>query len=192
MPTRRHCLQPDVRTGVAWEHEQLMKRKESGRNSGTTRRSRSGTCLPRPKLDHCCAGRCHVCGRRTFSFEADNPVSLVKKTSALLQIVDEICEAHELLINMNDGKTEFSIERKGDGARQQFKRGEGTLHFPRRRVKVPGSCRATNMWAQSRAGHATRETMLKRKQTVHSRRVTNLLTLCSAIHVSRCISVNNL
>ena len=51
---------------------------------------------------------------------------LWKKTSALLQIVDEICEAHELLINMNDGKTEFSIERKGDGARQQFKR--GTAH----------------------------------------------------------------
>ena len=57
-----------------------------------------------------------------FSFEADNPVSLVEKASALLQIVDETCEAHGLRFNMNDGKTEFSIEMKGGGARKQFRR----------------------------------------------------------------------
>ena len=45
-----------------------------------------------------------------FSFEADNPVSLVNSASTLLQIVDETCEAHGLPVNMNDGKTEFSIE----------------------------------------------------------------------------------
>ena len=52
------------------------------------------------------------------------------------------------------------------------------MAFPRRRVKVQESRRATNMWAQSGAGHKTRETMLKRKQSVHSRRITNWLTLC--------------
>ena len=40
-----------------------------------------------------------------FSFEADNPVSLVNSATMLLQIVDETCEAHGLLVNMNDGKT---------------------------------------------------------------------------------------
>ena len=57
-----------------------------------------------------------------FSFEADSPVSLVNSATALLQIVDETCEAHGLLVNMNDGKTEFSIEVTGVGARKQFKR----------------------------------------------------------------------
>ena len=57
-----------------------------------------------------------------FSFEADNPVSLVHTASALLQIVDETCEAHGLLVNVNDGETEFSIEMKGGGARTQFRR----------------------------------------------------------------------
>ena len=57
-----------------------------------------------------------------FSFEADNPVSLVNSTATLLQIVDETCEAHSLLVYMNDGKTEFSIEMTGVGARKQFKR----------------------------------------------------------------------
>ena len=42
--------------------------------------------------------------------------------SALLQIVDETCEAHRLLVNMKDGKAEFSIEMKCDGARKQFQR----------------------------------------------------------------------
>ena len=70
-----------------------------------------------------------------FSFEADNPVSLVNSASTLLQIVDETCEAHGLLVNMNDGKTEFSNEMTGVGARKQFRRlsmerrQEGTLHF---------------------------------------------------------------
>ena len=57
-----------------------------------------------------------------FSFEADNPVSLVNAATMLLQIVDETCEAHGLLVNMNDGKTEFLIEMTGVGARKQFKR----------------------------------------------------------------------
>ena len=57
-----------------------------------------------------------------FSFEADNLVSLVNSASTLLQIVDETCEAHGLLVNMNDGKTEFSIEMTGVGVRKQFKR----------------------------------------------------------------------
>ena len=62
-------------------------------------------------MDHHCDGRC-----------------------ALLQNVDETCEAQGLLVNMNDEKTELSIEVKGVGARKQFKtsmerRQEGTLHF---------------------------------------------------------------
>ena len=57
-----------------------------------------------------------------FSFEADNPVSLVNSATTLLQIVDETCEAHSLQVNMNDGKTEVSIKMTGVGARKQFKR----------------------------------------------------------------------
>ena len=69
-----------------------------------------------------------------FSFEADNPVSLVNAASALLQIVDETCEARGLLVNMNDGKTEFSIEMKGVGSSHAVqtsmeRRQKGTLHF---------------------------------------------------------------
>ena len=45
-----------------------------------------------------------------FSFEADNPVSLVDKASELLRIVDETCEAHGLVVNIHDGKTEFSTK----------------------------------------------------------------------------------
>ena len=48
--------------------------------------------------------------------------SLVNSATMLLQIVDETCEAHGLQVNMNDGKTEFSIEMTGVGARKQFKR----------------------------------------------------------------------
>ena len=42
-----------------------------------------------------------------FSFEANNPAALVCKASDLLQIVDEVCEAHVLIVDMSDGKTEF-------------------------------------------------------------------------------------
>ena len=48
-----------------------------------------------------------------FSFEADNPVSLVNSATMLLQIVDETCEAHGLLVNMNDGKAEFLDRNDG-------------------------------------------------------------------------------
>ena len=56
-----------------------------------------------------------------FSFEAD-PVSLVNSATTMLQIVDESCEALGLLVSMNDGKREFSIEMTGVGARNWFKR----------------------------------------------------------------------
>ena len=57
-----------------------------------------------------------------FTFEANNPAALVCKASDLLQIVDEVCEAHGLIVNMSDGKTECTIEMKGEGAREQFER----------------------------------------------------------------------
>ena len=57
-----------------------------------------------------------------FSFEANNPAALVCKASDLLQIVDEVCEAHGLIVNVSDGKTEFTIEMKCEGAQKQFKR----------------------------------------------------------------------
>ena len=69
-----------------------------------------------------------------FSFEADNPVSFV--------VVDETCDAHGLLVNMNDGKTEFSIEMKGDRAPKQFRRPwreDKKAYW----VDVQKSCRAT-------------------------------------------------
>ena len=65
-----------------------------------------------------------------FSFEADNPVSLVHKASALLQIVNETCEAHGLLVNVNDGKMEFSMRRSPKRVQTSMEgRQEGTLHF---------------------------------------------------------------
>ena len=84
-----------------------------------------------------------------FSFEDDNPVSLVNSASTLLQIVDETCEARGLPVNMNDGKTEFSIELTGVGARKQFKRQGRHIASPRRPVQVRELCHATNMLARS-------------------------------------------
>ena len=49
-------------------------------------------------------------------------MSLVNSATTLLQTVGETCEAHGLLVNMNDGETEVSIEMTGVGARKQFKR----------------------------------------------------------------------
>ena len=42
------------------------------------------------------------------------------EATEVLQIVDEVCEAHGLGVNMNDGETEVTIEMKGEGARKQF------------------------------------------------------------------------
>ena len=39
-----------------------------------------------------------------FSFEADNPVSLVNSASTLLQIVDETCEAHGFPVNIRSSR----------------------------------------------------------------------------------------
>ena len=55
-----------------------------------------------------------------FSFEANNPVSLVNSATMLLQIVDETCEAHGLLVNINDGKTEFRNSRISLHLREQL------------------------------------------------------------------------
>ena len=64
------------------------------------------------------------------------------------------------------------------------RRQEATFAFPQKRVRALESCRATNMWSQSGEGHKTRETMVKRKQTVHSRRITSWPALCSEIHLA--------
>ena len=98
-----------------------------------------------------------------FSFEADNPVSLVNSATMLLQIVDETCEAHGLLVNMNDGKTHKD------------------------RAKVRELCHDTNMLGRSKPGHKIRETMPKRKQTMHSQRTTNWLTLCHSAQRQGCV-----
>ena len=131
-----------------------------------------------------------------FSFEADNPVSLVNSATMLLQIVDETCEAHGLLVNMNDGKTEFSIEMTGVGARKQFKRlwrEDRKAHCISTKTGKTARVVARHKYvARYEPGHKIRETMPKPKQTVHSQRITNWLTLCSGIHVSLCTCVNNL
>ena len=93
-----------------------------------------------------------------FSFEAGNPVSLVNSATTLLQIVDEACEAHGLLVNMNDGKTEFSIEMTGVGARKQFKRlwredRKAHLHFHKDGQKCKSCVTAVNMLTRSEPGH---------------------------------------
>ena len=108
---------------------------ESGKRSCTTWHSHPGTCLLKQRhvsmSTPCMTLKTGSPPRllmsrlwmtRVFRFEADNPVSLVNSATALLQIVDETCEAHGLQVNMNDGKTEFSIEMTGVGARKQFKR----------------------------------------------------------------------
>ena len=127
--TKRGSRQGCPLEGIAFNlmHEQVLRkvraageRKESGRKSG-----RSGTCLPRLDIRHWITSvlaDVAFVDDACFSFEAANSVSLVDTSSALLQIVDETCEAHVLHLNMNDGKTEFSIEMKGGGARKQFRR----------------------------------------------------------------------
>ena len=134
VPAGRYCLQPDVRTGVAqntnswreaWNLEKITyhpphppwnvsseaKARIDEHTLHDTRNWITTTLDDVTFVDDAC-----------FSFEADNPVSLVNSATTLLQIVDETCDAHGLLVNMNDGKTEFSIEMTGVGVRKQFKR----------------------------------------------------------------------
>ena len=116
----------------------------------------------------------------SFSFEADNPESLVNSATMLLQTVDETCEAHGLLVNMNDGKTEFSIEMTGVGARKQFKclwREDRKAHCISKKTGKSTRVVSRYMLARSEPGHKIRETVPKRKQTMHSQRTTNWLTL---------------
>ena len=80
-----------------------------------------------------------------FSFEADNPVSLVNSAATLLQIVDETCEAHGLLVNMNDGK-----RRSSQAVQTSLERGqEGTLHFDKDGQKCESCVTIQTCWHDS-------------------------------------------